>query len=192
MEWCVCVCVCVCVNRHKKTLVLWDICASGITSRFAPCSWKQGARTSPWRDYSALWRESIWIGKKSQFLTYETARYTLELANNTMLYGLFPAASVGSNFTDLEPPSSDITYARRHAQDCTHCDHDPTCAQQNVASEFRRQPRLLLCGDSFGQHPFETQGLPPDLVQKSLSPHGSKGNLVQQRARSTRRPCDFV
>ena len=37
------VCVCVCVKIRKKTLGLWDICASGITSRFAPASLKQGA-----------------------------------------------------------------------------------------------------------------------------------------------------
>ena len=32
----------ICVNSRKKTLVLWDICALGITSRFAPASWKEG------------------------------------------------------------------------------------------------------------------------------------------------------
>ena len=35
-------------------------------------------------------------------IEYETARDTLELAN-TVLYRLFPADSVGSNFTAREP-----------------------------------------------------------------------------------------
>ena len=105
MEWCVCVCVC--VNHCKKTLVLWDICASGITSRIVPASWKQGAHAHEQAHDGIIQRFDVNLFEwaKITVLTYETARDTLELANNTMLYGLFPAASVGSNFTDWEPPS---------------------------------------------------------------------------------------
>ena len=161
------VCVYVCVNCCKKRHLCYGIYMC-LGNHLSFCAFFLEGRSYGvfQRLMRGIFRTLTWIylnGQKSLFLTYETARDTLELANNTMLYGLFPAASVGSNFTDWEPPSSDSTYARRHAQD------GPACAQPNVAREFLRQPCLLLCCDSLGQHPFETRGLPSDLVQMSLS-----------------------